>query len=262
MTRTAIILVAIAVLSGCAPFETAFSPRAGHVDLSGSDSAGVAIIRGSYWSIGVATIDCWIKYPAETKKLTIDAGVADIYAVCRRSEMFGTSVQNAAFNFEALAGHEYVITRRTCEGCIQLIDECNYCTQLIDVTANEVVAASHHNPLGRVADLSTGDNTAAIEVSSWVDGSWGCWLTDKYVDYLIVDAGTVTVDSTCAIATLSFNRVSKVRSSFHFEAETGHSYTVKLSGRDKCLLLRDITIKLDPTFKDINIACEPYEKVE
>ena len=255
MNKTAIILAAIAVLSGCAPFETAFSPRAGHVDLSGSDSAGVAIIRGSYWSVAVVTVDCWIKYPAETKKLTIDAGVADIYAVCRHGEIgSNNSVRNAAFNFEALAGHEYVISMRTCESCVQLID----------VTANEVVAASPHNPHGRVADLSTGDNTADIEVSSWVDGSWGCWLTDKYVDYLIVDAGTVTVDSTCAIGTLSlnFNRVSKVRSSFHFRAETGHSYTVKLSSKDKCLLLRDITIKLDPSFEDINIACEPYEKVE
>lgn len=133
---------------------------------------------------------------------------------------------------------------------------------MIDVTANEVVAASRHNPLGRVADLSTGDNTAAIEVSSWDDGSWGCWLTDKYYDYLIVDAGTVTVDSICMIATVSLNPYSRVRSSFRFEAETGHSYTVKLSAKDKCLLLRDITIELDPSFEDINIACEPYEKVE
>jgi len=262
VNKTAIILAAIAVLSGCAQFVTAFSPRAGHVDLSGSDSAGVAIIRGSYWSIAVETYDCWIKYPAETKKLTIDAGVADIYAVCRHSAIdHSGGVLNASFNFDALAGHEYVISTRTCKGCIQLIDACEGCIQLIDVTANEVVAASPHNPLGRVADLSTGDNTAAIEVSSSVDGSWGCWLTDKYVDYLIVDAGTVTVDSTCAIATLSlnWNRVSKVRSSFHFEAETGHSYTVKLSRasiKDKCTLLLDITTE------EIIIACEPYEKVE
>ncbi len=258
MTRTAIILVAIAVLSGCAQFVTATSPRAGHVDLSGSDSAGVAIIRGSYWSIGVEWETCVIRYPAHTMRLTLDAGEANIFATC------GDGGINAAFIFEALAGHEYVVSRHACKSCVQLIDDCKRCIQLIDVTAHEVIAASPHNPHGRVADLSTGDNTATIEVSSWGDGSRGCWLTDKYVDYLIVDAGTVTVDSTCAIATLSlnFNRVSKVRSSFHFEAETGHSYTVKLSARDKCLLLRDITIKLDPTFADINIACEPYEKVE
>ena len=261
MNKTAIILVAIAVLSGCVAMETTLDHRPMHVDLSGSDPAGVAIIRASTWSIGVESDVCWISYPAHTKRVTLDAGVADIFAVCTHNDMFGSSARNAAFHFEALAGHEYVITRRPCEGCIQLIDERNYGTQLIDVTANEVVAASRHNPLGRVADLSTGDNTAAIEVWSWVDGSSGCWLTDKYVDYLIVDAGTVTVDSTCAIATLSlnWNRVSKVRSSFHFEAETGHSYTVKLSRasiKDKCTLLLDITTE------EIIIACEPYEKVE
>ena len=259
MTRTAIILVAIAVLSGCVVMETTLDHRPMHVDLSGSDPAGVAIIRASTWSIGVESDVCWISYPAHTKRVTLDAGVADIFAVCTHNDMFGSSARNAAFHFEALAGHEYLISPRTCEGCVQLIDVCKGCIQLIDVTANEVIAASHHNPLGRVADLSTGDNTATIEASSWDDGTWGCWLTDKDVDYLIVDAGTVSVDSTCAIATLSLNLYSKVRSSFHFEAETGHSYTVTLSRasvNDKCTLLLDITTE------EIIIACEPYEKVE
>ncbi len=259
MNKTATILVAIAVLPGCVVMETTLDHRPMHVDLSGSDPAGVAIIRASTWSILVESDVCWIIYPARTKRVTLDAGVADIFAVCTFKDMFNTSSRNAAFHFEALAGHEYLISRRTCEGCVQLIDVCKGCIQLIDVTANEVVAASHHNPLGRVADLSTADNTAVIDSAGWYDGTWGCWLTDKDVDYLIVDAGTVTVDSTCAIATLSLNLYSKVRSRFHFEAETGHSYTVKLSRasiKDKCTLLLDITTE------EIIIACEPYEKVE
>jgi hypothetical protein len=263
--KTAIILVAIAVLSGCVAMETTLDHRPMHVDLSGSDPAGVAIIRASTWSIGVKSVVCWIVYPAHTKRVTLDAGVADIFAVCTFEDIDifdpsgGSTSRNSAFHFEALAGHEYEITPRPCEGCIQLIDDCNYCTQLVDVTANEVVAASHHNPLGRVADLSTGDNTAVIDPAAWPDGSFGCWLTDKYVDYLIVDSGTVTVESTCAIQYLPLSRPSRVRSSFHFDAETGHSYTVRLYrklSKDKCMQLVDITSE------DITIACEPFEKVE
>jgi len=259
VNKTAIILVAIAVLSGCVTVETTLDPRPMHVDLSGSDPAGVAIIRASTWSIGVESDVCWIMYPAQAKRVTLDAGVADIYAVCTFKDMFNTSSSNAAFHFEALAGHEYVITRRPCEGCIQLIDDCNNCTQLIDVAANEVVAASRHNPLGRVADLSTGDNTASIEGPRfWFQG--GCWVTDKYANFLIVDAGTITVDSICELATVNLFRPQMVKSSFHFEAETGHSYKVRLPRaaiEDKCIQLHDMT-----PIGGATIACEPYEKVE
>ncbi len=91
MNKTAIILVAIAVLSGCVVIETTLDHRPMHVDLSGSDPAGAAIIRASTWSIGVESDVCWIKYPAHTKRVTLDAGVADIFAVCTFKDMFNTS---------------------------------------------------------------------------------------------------------------------------------------------------------------------------
>jgi hypothetical protein len=250
VNKITIIVAAIAVLSGCfSQISKIITPRDGHVDLSGSDSVGVAIIRGSTWDIGVAYIDCWIRHPANAKRLTIQAGITDIFAMCS-SGVADEVVKNAAFHFEALAGHEYVISQRTCEDCIRLRD----------VTADEVVAESPHNPLGIVVDLSTGDNTATIEGFTYGNDQ-GCWLTDGYVDLLIVDAGTVAVDSTCALLSLNPLRVPfrapRVSSSFDFKAETGHSYQVSAIGGlgdEKCVKLSDITSE------SIVIACEPYEK--
>lgn len=47
VNKTAIILSAIAVLSDCVAVETTLDRRPMHVDLSGSDPAGVAIVRAS-----------------------------------------------------------------------------------------------------------------------------------------------------------------------------------------------------------------------
>lgn len=224
-----------------------FNPREGHVDLSDSASVGVATIRGSTWDIGVAGVDCWIKYPANAKRVTVNAGIVDIFAVCKYMSMGSDNLlENAAFHFEALAGHEYEISQRTCKEC----------TQLRDLTVDEIVAESTHNPLGRVADRSTGDNTATIRGFTYGDGD-GCWLTDGRVDFLVVDAGLITIDSTCTLPSLNLFRAPTATSTFDFEAESGHTYQIsgfRGLGKKQCIKLLDIT------FEKTVIACEPHEK--
>lgn len=243
-------MVVIIFCAGCASIDAVFNPREGHVDLSDSASAGVATIRGSTWDIGVASVDCWIKYPANAKRVRVNAGIVDIFAVCKSIDMGSDLLlENAAFHFEALAGHEYEISQRTCKECIQLRD----------ATANEVVAESPHNPLGRGADLSTGDNTATIREFTG-GNNYGCWLTDERVDFLVVDAGPVTIDLNCTLASLNhLFQGQRMTSSFDFEAETGHTYKVSIRGvhgKEKCISLLDITSE------EMVIACEPYENVE
>ncbi len=370
------ILVFIALCSGC--FSTISDLKAnaeGYVDLS-DPSADKAQLRAAKWDIGIAGGYCYMTAPAHAERVTVNAGTVDVSVVCDSTDIMNSGSNRASFSFDALADHNYVITKRGCDDCFNLKDETtnkkiakfsvsswrhyqetspvnpnaslviagggyaickptnegrrldfieveagpitfdatcatgtfrrrlqissfNFvaeaghtytntalekdCMSLLDVTSGQIVIACEpyreteieiedqkrdfdrrahlRANFGRFADLSTGDNTADIKAST----ASSCEFTDKHVNHLIVDAGTVTVDSTCTIPTLNFyshlfsNRESRVRSSFHFDAETGHSYMIELYrplGKDKCMQLLDITSE------DITIACEPFEKVE
>jgi hypothetical protein len=76
VNKTAIILSAIAVLSGCVAVETTLDRRAMHVDLSGSDPAGVAIVRASTFSVagGGDTLAAIDKYGVADKISYISTG--------------------------------------------------------------------------------------------------------------------------------------------------------------------------------------------
>jgi hypothetical protein len=362
-------LALITCCAGC--FSTISDLKAnaeGYVDLS-DPSANKAQVRAAKWDIGIAGVYCYMTAPALAERVTVNAGTVDVSVVCDTTDIVsGSGLNRASFSFDALAGHNYVITKRDCDDCFNLKDEAtnkkigkfsvsswwhyqetspvnpnasliiagggyakckptnegrrldfieveagpitfnatcdtgtfrrrlqissfNFvaeaghtytntalekdCMSLLDVTSGQIVIACEpyreteieiekHNrdfarrtQFGKFADLSAGDNTADIKAST----ASRCEFTDKHVNHLIVDAGTVTVDSTCTIPTLNFlsKRESRVRSSFHFDAETGHSYMVKLYrplGKDRCMQLLDITSE------DITIACEPFEKVE
>lgn len=360
-------LVFITFCAGCgATISDLKSNAESYVDLS-DPSVDKAQLRAAKWDVGIAGGYCYMTAPAHAERVTVNAGTVDVSVVCEEMDGEKVTVSRATFSFDALAGHNYVITKHYCDRCVKLTDETTKkmvdrfymsgslelkltninpdaaliregrasedkgncfptregyylmrrffeidagpikidaicsptifggpriasfdfvgeaghiytmtvtdkkCISLIDITSEEVVIACEphqkidkradvrkaHYPLARFADLSTGDNTADIKAST----APRCEFTDKHVNHLIVDAGTVTVDSTCTIPTLNFfsNRESRVRSSFHFDAETGHSYMIELYrplGKDKCMQLLDITSE------DITIACEPFEKVE
>ena len=77
----------ITICAGCSSIYNSLTiDREGHVDLSGSGSAGVATIRGTTFDIGVASTDCWMKYPANAKRVTLDAGMGDIIATCTSAQ--------------------------------------------------------------------------------------------------------------------------------------------------------------------------------
>ena len=82
----------ITICAGCGTIYNGLTiDREGHVDLSGSGSTGVATIRGTTFDIGIASTDCWIKSPANAKRVTLDAGIVDIIALCRHTDKNGGS---------------------------------------------------------------------------------------------------------------------------------------------------------------------------
>ena len=128
----------ITICAGCSTIYNRLTiDREGHVDLSGSGSAGVATIRGTTFDIGVASTDCWIISPANAKRVTLDAGMVDIIALCAHTSKDGGSpLDTATFRFEALAGHKYEISSQRCYRCFRLRD----------ATTSELVAESPAEP--------------------------------------------------------------------------------------------------------------------
>ena len=126
----------ITICAGCSTIYNGLTiDREGHVDLSGS--AGVATIRGTTFDIGIASADCWMKSPTNAKRVTLDAGMVDIIALCRHTDKNGGSpLDTATFRFEALAGHKYEISSQKCYKCFRLRD----------ATTNEIVAVSPSEP--------------------------------------------------------------------------------------------------------------------
>lgn len=104
-----------------------------HVVLSDSQSGNVATIRGGSRTLaGLMGEYCWITYPAAAKRVTVTAGMVDIIAVCETETGDPGSMRSqASFHFDALAGHEYLISPK-CDGCLRLSD----------ITAKEVIAES------------------------------------------------------------------------------------------------------------------------
>lgn len=219
-----------------------------HVDLSDSANGSVATIRGSERALlGLLGEYCWLESPGKAKRVTVNAGMVDVVAVCEARDelMLEGSTYSAAFHFDAFAGHEYEIGMQ-CDGCLRLRD----------VTTEEVIAESPYLQIGEFQeDLSTSDHTAIIM-------GGGCWLTDGEATSLVVDAGPINIDVTCRVPRLMLmGGYTRLTSSFDFDAETGHTYmfwdvSFGFPFGDKCLSLFDRTSKM------ALISCEPYKKVE
>jgi len=220
-----------------------------YVDLS-DPSADKAQLRAAKWDIGIAGVYCYMTAPAYAERVTLNAGRVDVSVVCETADIMGHYKSKASFSFDALAGHDYVITKRDCHACVKLKD----------LTTNKLVAKydTLNNPLGRVADLSTGDNTAIIRAGGAFSDKGNCQPSTGgrrgRSDFLEVDAGPITIDGECQARILPdfFGRRRRM-SSFEFVAEAGHTYTITATEKE-CMSLLDITSE------EIVIACEPYEK--
>ena len=240
------ILLATTLCAGCVTTSHRASHHyEDHVDLSDLANGSVATIRGSERAaLGLLGEYCWLESPGKAKRVTVNAGMVDVVAVCEaRDEMTGKhSTYSAAFHFDAFAGHEYEIEMQ-CDGCLRLRD----------ATAGEVVAESPYLQIGEfVEDLSTSDHTAKIMQS-------GCWLSDGEASSLVVDAGPINIDVTCRLPTLMLTGQTRVTSRFDFDAETGHTYMFTALGSsfgEKCISL------FDSTLESTLISCEPYKRVE
>ncbi len=240
------ILLAFTLCAGCVTTEHRASHHyEDHVDLSDLANGSVATIRGSERAaLGLWGEYCWLESPGKAKRVTVNAGMVDVVAVCeaRDALMNLHSKYSAAFHFNAFAGHEYEIGMQ-CDGCLRLRD----------VTAEEVVAESPYLQIGEFQeDLSTSDHTATIIGRD-------CWLSDGEASSLVVDAGPINIDVTCRLQRLLSPVHTRVTSSFDFDAETGHTYMFTALGSpfgDKCISL------FDSTFESTLISCEPYKKVE
>ncbi len=182
--------------------------------------------------------------------LVVDAGPANIMALCYYSTPFGDVHFQARFDFVAEAGHAYTFAG----------SESGACLNLLDVTTDEQIVACEPFFFGRYADLSTGDDTAVIKAGGASRNKGNCRPTTGgrggRRDFFEVDAGLTTINGLCQPRVIPdiFGRGWR-RSNFEFVAEAGHTYTITATDKE-CMSLLDIT------FEEIVIACEPYEKSE
>jgi hypothetical protein len=99
-------------------------------------------------------------------------------------------------------------------------------------------------------------NTAVIRPGGTTSNQDACWPSAgsirRRVILLTVEAGPINIDASCD-RILETGELSTKTSSFEFDAETGHIYT--LSGEaEECMRLIDITSE------ETIIACEPYHE--
>jgi len=105
-------LVFITFCAGC--FTTISDLKAnaaGYVDLS-DPAAEKAQLRAARWDIGIAGVYCYMTAPAHAERVTVNAGTVDVSVVCDTRDIMNSGSNRASFSFDALAGHNYVITKR------------------------------------------------------------------------------------------------------------------------------------------------------
>ena len=100
---SALLAVTSVFLCGCTGIiNRAINSYENEIDIStatGNDN--VAVIRGSAGAILLASWDCWISHPVETKKLIVDPGFLSINFSC---DVTGDRVRSTGFYLEFLAG--------------------------------------------------------------------------------------------------------------------------------------------------------------
>ncbi len=240
-------LAVITICAGC--FTTLSDIRTvaeDYVDLS-DPSADKAQLRAAKWDIGIAGVYCFMTAPANAERVTVNAGTVDVSVVCETTDiMSDTRVDRASFSFDALAGHDYVITKRDCSRCVKLTDE----------TTRKMVAKFELSTKRTRKITPVNPNAALIRAGGASRDKGNCMPTRGGLtgrrDFIEVDAGPIKINAICEPFT--FSRRLRI-SSFDFVGEAGHIYTMTATEK-KCISLLDITSE------EFVIACEPYRKIE
>lgn len=238
-------LVVTTLCSGCFTTISDLQTNAeDYVDLSGS-SAEKAQLRAAKWDIGIAGVYCYMTAPAHAERMTVNAGTVDVSVACDTTDIgSGSSVDRASFSFDALAGHNYVITKRDCDSCFNLKDE----------TTNKKIAKFSVSTWRYNREISPVNPSAGLIIAG--GGYANCRPTNgrgnRRLKFMEVEAGPVNFDAICETGT--FRRRLQM-SSFNFVAEAGHTYTNTALEKD-CMSLLDVTTE------QIVIACEPYRKIK
>ena len=270
MTKLMIMIVALALLSGCAG-----TPR---MDVSTGEETAVieggpclvhgpvpidsSAYEGTLYNIRPQSLKANIRVAANrfeggnvvggefiigTSVLVVDAGLVKVLATCEHVSFPDPPYQRLTrFRFIAEAGHTYFFSKRG-SGCLQLLD----------ATANDQRIACGKQTGGYI-DYSSGVNTALIHTGD-ANASLYCAKLNKVGSpewaiggLLEIDAGPFMVEVACYIGGL----IRRLRTSkFDFVAEPGHTYTFRKSEK-KCIRLVDVTAA------ETVVACEPYEEAE
>ena len=101
------------------------------VDRSGdTPRQDAAVVEGSAGFAVLWSWDCWMVYPARTKRLVVSPGAVSIHVWC---EVGGLNdwLHRASFSFDAVAGHSYRATTFM-----------SACIRLRDTTTNLIIARS------------------------------------------------------------------------------------------------------------------------
>ena len=242
------ILVVITLCAGCITSYSDLTTSAkDHVDLSGP-TADKAQLRAAKWDIGIAGVYCYMTDPTYAERVTVNAGKVDVSVVCVTADVGSNNsrTDKASFSFDALAGHDYVITKRDCHACVKLKDE----------TTKKLVAKFNLSTWRTRKITPVNPNAALIRAGGASRDKGDCMPTEGGLsgqrDFIEVDAGPINFDAICETGT--FSRRLRI-SSFNFVAEAAHTYTITAPDKE-CMNLLDITSK------EIVIACEPYRKIK
>jgi hypothetical protein len=119
-------LIVSTMFAGCFTVMSDLSTDAAdYVDLS-DPSADTAQLKAARWDIGIAGVYCRMTAPANAERITVNAGTVDVSVECETTDIgseSGRLLDTVSFSFNALAAHEYVITKRDCQGCVNLKDQ-------------------------------------------------------------------------------------------------------------------------------------------
>lgn len=248
-------LVVVTICAGCATSYSGIRIKAeNHVDLS-DPAADQAQIRAARWDIGLAGIYCYMTAPAKAERVTVNAGRVDITAACETIAIGdGTWTDASSFSFDALPDHHYLIETRTCNGCIRLTDETTrmVVAEFPSIKYYRRGGMNYRRSTGEEIeeDLSTGNDTVKLIALG------ECRLNNHEVGILLVDAGSINIDVGCTDVEGNTPSFRILRSSFAFDAKTGHTYYFWRSSSKECIALFDTTTVNAP------ISCEPYESVK
>ncbi len=260
-------LVVTTLCAGCITGMSDLTTNAeDYVDLS-DPTADKAQLRAARWDIGIAGVYCYMTAPAYAERVTVNAGTVDVSVVCDTDSIGpgqgSGQVDRASFSFDALAGHDYVITKRDCSRCVKLTDETTgKMVDKFELSTKHTLRLTPVNPdaaliLATPANPHVHVDTSGEEIRYAFYGN--CMPTRGGIagrrDFFEVDAGPIKIDAICDEPKFFSSRL--VISSFDFVGEAGHIYTMARSVTEKiCINLVDITSGA------LIIACEPYREIE